>query len=158
MIAKPRRILVRFPNPLGDAVMATPVLRALRRAHPEADAMLESMVVLAARRRGLLGYRFIRRRVRAGIGVALVRRAVRMMLACVPHLASEEVGVILDEAQAVSRGLSFGLSWRPTASRRQLAVLSQALPPWCTRRRREGGVLQGSSNCRPRGLGDCGVV
>jgi heptosyltransferase-2 len=34
--AAPRKILVRLPNPLGDAVMATPVLRALRRAAPEA--------------------------------------------------------------------------------------------------------------------------
>ena len=29
--AAPRRILVRCPNPVGDAVMATPALRALRR-------------------------------------------------------------------------------------------------------------------------------
>ena len=32
----PRRILVRCPNPVGDAVMATPALRALRRAQPAA--------------------------------------------------------------------------------------------------------------------------
>ncbi|TMA34025.1 MAG: glycosyltransferase family 9 protein, partial [Deltaproteobacteria bacterium] len=29
-----RRLLVRLPNPLGDAVMATPALRALRRGLP----------------------------------------------------------------------------------------------------------------------------
>lgn len=33
----PRHILVRCPNPVGDAVMATPVLRALRSAHPHAE-------------------------------------------------------------------------------------------------------------------------
>ena len=31
----PRHLLVRLPNPLGDAVMATPALRALRRALPD---------------------------------------------------------------------------------------------------------------------------
>ena len=30
------RLLVRLPNPLGDAVMATPTLRALRRGLPGA--------------------------------------------------------------------------------------------------------------------------
>jgi heptosyltransferase-2 len=32
-----RRVLVRLPNPLGDAVMATPALRALRRGLPDAE-------------------------------------------------------------------------------------------------------------------------
>jgi len=32
-----RRVLVRLPNPLGDAVMATPALRALRRGLPGAE-------------------------------------------------------------------------------------------------------------------------
>jgi hypothetical protein len=31
-----QRLLVRLPNPLGDAVMATPALRALRRGLPDA--------------------------------------------------------------------------------------------------------------------------
>ena len=35
MTAAPRHLLVRLPNPLGDAVMATPALRGLRRALPE---------------------------------------------------------------------------------------------------------------------------
>jgi heptosyltransferase-2 len=33
----PTRLLVRLPNPLGDAVMATPALRALRRGLPDAE-------------------------------------------------------------------------------------------------------------------------
>jgi heptosyltransferase-2 len=32
-----RRLLVRLPNPLGDAVMATPALRALRRGLPDTE-------------------------------------------------------------------------------------------------------------------------
>jgi heptosyltransferase-2 len=36
----PRRILIRSPNPVGDAVMATPAFRALRQAHPEAEIVV----------------------------------------------------------------------------------------------------------------------
>lgn len=46
----PRRILVRLPTWVGDVVMATPVLRALRRAHPDAEIVLEGKGFL----RGLL--------------------------------------------------------------------------------------------------------
>jgi heptosyltransferase-2 len=35
-----RRLLVRLPNPLGDAVMATPALRALRRGLAEAEIVV----------------------------------------------------------------------------------------------------------------------
>ena len=41
MSAAPRRILVRIPTWVGDAVMATPVLRALRAAHPGAEIVAE---------------------------------------------------------------------------------------------------------------------
>jgi len=37
----PRRILVRLPNWVGDVVMATPALRALREAHPAARITVE---------------------------------------------------------------------------------------------------------------------
>lgn len=36
----PQRILIRCPNPLGDAVMATPVFRATRQAHPDAEIVV----------------------------------------------------------------------------------------------------------------------
>ena len=103
MFRRKRRDYQRYLHELEveEGVSYRPMVwSAFGRAHPEADAMLESMALLAARRRGLLDHKLILRRVRAGIGVALVRRAVRMVLACVPHLASEEIGVILGEAQA----------------------------------------------------------
>lgn len=49
----PRRILVRVPTWIGDAVMATPVFRALRAAHPQAEITLEGRPVLEPLLRGL---------------------------------------------------------------------------------------------------------
>ena len=50
---QPARILVRAPNWVGDVVMATPALRALRRAHPQAEIVLEGRPFLAGLARGL---------------------------------------------------------------------------------------------------------
>jgi heptosyltransferase-2 len=47
------RILVRAPNWVGDVVMATPALRALRRAQPGAEITLEGRPFLAGLVRGL---------------------------------------------------------------------------------------------------------
>ncbi|MFQ5417177.1 MAG: glycosyltransferase family 9 protein, partial [Myxococcota bacterium] len=49
----PRRILLRVPNWVGDAVMATPALRALRAAHPAAEIVLEGPPHLESLYRGL---------------------------------------------------------------------------------------------------------
>ncbi|MEN8183651.1 MAG: lipopolysaccharide heptosyltransferase II, partial [Myxococcota bacterium] len=49
----PRRILVRAPNWVGDVVMATPALRALRAAHPDAEIVLEGRPFLAGLVKGL---------------------------------------------------------------------------------------------------------
>ena len=43
----PARILVRAPTWVGDAVMATPALRALRAAHPSAEIVVEGRPALA---------------------------------------------------------------------------------------------------------------
>ena len=49
----PRGILVRLPNWVGDALMATPALRALRCAHPEAEISVAAGAPIAALLRGL---------------------------------------------------------------------------------------------------------
>jgi len=51
--ALPQRILVRAPTWLGDAVMATPALRALRAAWPNAQITLEGPPAVGALLRGL---------------------------------------------------------------------------------------------------------
>jgi heptosyltransferase-2 len=50
---QPRRILVRLPNWVGDVVMATPALAALRGAHPDAQIVAEGRPYLAGLVRGL---------------------------------------------------------------------------------------------------------
>ena len=44
----PRRILVRLPNWVGDALMATPALRALRRAQQQAEISVAAGAPFAA--------------------------------------------------------------------------------------------------------------
>lgn len=50
----PAKILVRAPNWVGDVVMATPALRALRSAHPGAEITLEARAHLEPLVRGLV--------------------------------------------------------------------------------------------------------
>ncbi len=71
----PRRILVRLPNWVGDVVMATPALAALRAAHPQAEIVVEGRAFL----RGLLaGLPTIDDFLPdAGKGLAATRRRVR---------------------------------------------------------------------------------
>jgi heptosyltransferase-2 len=52
-VPAPARILVRAPSWVGDVVMATPALRALRRARPDAEIVLEGKPFLAGLVRGL---------------------------------------------------------------------------------------------------------
>jgi heptosyltransferase-2 len=54
--AAPGRILVRVPTWVGDAVMATPVFRALRAAHPAAEIVLEGRPVLEELLGGLASF------------------------------------------------------------------------------------------------------
>jgi len=47
VVSAPAKVLVRAPTWLGDVVMTTPVLRALRSAHPQAEIVLEGRPGLA---------------------------------------------------------------------------------------------------------------
>jgi len=64
----PERILVRSPTWVGDAVMATPALRALRAAHSEAEITVEGRPVLGELLAGLPSYdRFLDGDLRLGV-------------------------------------------------------------------------------------------
>lgn len=74
---KPDRILVRAPTWIGDAVMATPVLRALRGAYPQAEIVVEGRPLLAELLAGLDSFdRFLPDP--GGGAIAMVSRAARL--------------------------------------------------------------------------------
>ena len=66
------------------------IFSAYGRAHLEKDSILLTLALGAARRRGLRDHRPVLRRARKAIGVAIWRRAARMVLACLPPLEVEE--------------------------------------------------------------------
>lgn len=77
MDTTPRRILVRIPTWVGDAVMATPVLRALRAAHPGAEIVAEARPVLEDLLRGLPSFDRFEADPRSGLS-GLVARTRRL--------------------------------------------------------------------------------
>ena len=66
----------------------------------ETQAILSSLAVQAARRQGLRDHKLVLRRVQCAIGVALVRRAVRMLGARTPFLNEEEERALLGQGRA----------------------------------------------------------
>jgi hypothetical protein len=58
---------------------------------------LEDIARSAARRRGLGDHRLLRRRAMARIGVAIWRRAAKMVRSCLPEPAPEEIGMLFGE-------------------------------------------------------------
>jgi heptosyltransferase-2 len=81
MRGAPERILVRAPTWIGDAVMATPALRALRAAQPQAEIALEGRPAVGELLRGLASFdRFLAdpgRGLRALLARARALRAAR---------------------------------------------------------------------------------
>ena len=66
------------------------VFSAFGRTHLEADSVLLTLSLRAARRRGLRDHRPVLKRARRAIGVQIWRRAASMVLACLPILDIEE--------------------------------------------------------------------
>jgi heptosyltransferase-2 len=69
----PQRILVRAPTWIGDAVMATPALRALRAARPRAEIAVEGRPVVGALLCGLASFDRFLPDPGGGVGAALAR-------------------------------------------------------------------------------------
>ena len=116
MYRRKRRAYAPHLHELGeeqDVAYRPMVWSAYGRAHPETEAMLTSMAVLAARRRGLRDHRPILRRVRCAIGVALVRRAVQTQTehACIPHLDAEEERALFGSAEAPPHPQRRSICW-----------------------------------------------
>ena len=74
---EPARILVRLPNWVGDVVMATPALAALRAAHPGAEIVAEGRPYLAGLVRGLASVNRFLPEVRATSGRVRALRGER---------------------------------------------------------------------------------
>ena len=100
MSSTPRRILVRIPTWVGDAVMATPVLRALRAAHPEAEIVAEGRPVLHALLRGLPSFDRFLADPRAGLP-GLIARTRRL------HREEFDWAVLLPDSQRAALAPAF---------------------------------------------------
>ena len=64
------------------------------RVHPEAAASIHRLAAAAARRQGAAHAGTLERRARCWISVAIIRRAVAMMRACLPPLTAEQAAVL----------------------------------------------------------------
>ena len=72
------------------------------REHPETSVILSSMAKMAARRRGLRDFRPLLWKVRAGIGIQLIRRSVRMLRSCLADPLENDVLLLDDSALRVA--------------------------------------------------------
>lgn len=139
MTDAPHRILIRCPNPVGDAVMATPALRALRRAHPEAE-----IAVLGAPQNGVL----LRGVESFGEFIPLQGKGIREMFRSVRALRARRFdwAVILPDShrtalEAFCAGIPRRAGYARDALRR--ALLTDSLePPYENGRRQPFSMLE----------------
>lgn len=73
------------------------VISCYGRFHPDSATVLERIAHQAARRAGVADSRLLLRRARAGIGVAIWRRAAAMALACLPRMSPECMGLLFGD-------------------------------------------------------------
>ena len=64
------------------------------REHPDTSSVLVELAKVASRRRGLADYRPVLARARAGIGIAIARRAARMILSCQARLGKRQLAIL----------------------------------------------------------------
>ena len=77
-------------------VVYRPVISsAYRRVHPDAQVVMRTLAVRAARRCGFADHRQLLKQARAAVGVALWRRAASMVHMCLPPLSPEERKLLL---------------------------------------------------------------
>ena len=72
------------------------------RMHPGTLQALTNLAMQATRRRGLRDHRLLLRHVRAAIGMQLMRRVVRMLHSCMPHLEDAEAQLLLGSSEHAS--------------------------------------------------------
>jgi heptosyltransferase-2 len=129
---KPERVLVRAPTWLGDAVMATPALRALRAAWPAAEIAVEGRPPIGELLRGLASFdRFLADP--GGGGSAAFERARRL------RAGRFDLAVLLpDSPRAALAPFLARIPRRVGYARDPLrrALLSEALAPPRSRGRR----------------------
>ncbi len=143
---RPRRILVRGPNWLGDLVMATPGFRALRRLFPDAEIVLHAR---AAHLALLSGTPWIDQLV----PVASYHRGVASMLreAFVLRARGFDLGLCLPDSTSAAllmraSGVARVVGYRRGGARWLLDHATPAPPPMTPRERHVLGVVRAAAD------------
>ena len=92
---KVRRYARFVPELEAQHIQSRPVIwSSWGREHADTTAVLTELAKRAARRRGLADHRPILARARRGIGIAIVRRAARMVHACQARLDKRQLALL----------------------------------------------------------------
>ena len=133
VVAKVQRYRPHLAALAADGVAYRPLVwTAWGRPHPDAAAAVSSMAAAAGRRLGVPAHT-LHAKARTAMGVAIWRRAARMVAACGPRLAREDVSALLPAAARAARARHGGLDPQApdddAASDSDPAVSPVACPP-----------------------------